>query len=156
MIRALRGLSYLANWGRLWPQSRERFTPEVAGDIAYGEALTGTGIAKAMEHRAALYRRTQNFFEDFDILICPTTQVAPFPVAIMWPAEIDGVPSESYIDWIMITYVWSVLGCPALAVPAGRDQAGMPVSLQIVGPPHSEARLIAFAAMVEQAFSGGS
>ncbi|OKO87377.1 hypothetical protein AC629_14135 [Bradyrhizobium sp. NAS80.1] len=156
VIRALRGLAYLATWGRLWPQSRDRFTPEVAGDIAHGESLSARDIASAMERRAAIYRRMQGFFSEFDILICPTTQVAPFPVEIMWPAEIDGTQCESYIDWIMITYVWSILGCPALAVPAGHDRAGMPVSLQIVGPPHSEERLISFAARVEQAFSGRS
>jgi len=152
VIHALRGLAYLATWGRLWPQSRERFTPEVAGDIAFGESLSARDIASAMEQRAAIHRRMQRFFTDFDVLVCPTTQVAPFPVEIMWPTEIDGVPSQSYIDWIMITYVWSILGCPALAVPAGRDQDGKLVSLQIVGPPQSEERLIAFAARVAQAF----
>ncbi|MCK1738805.1 amidase [Bradyrhizobium sp. 138] len=153
VIRALRGLAYLAAWGRLWPQSRDGFTPEVAGDIAHGESLSARDIASAMEQRAAIYRRMHLFFSDFDVLICPTTQVAPFPVEMMWPAEIEGTASETYIDWIMITYVWSILGCPALAVPAGRDGAGMPVSLQIVGPPHSEARLISFAARIEQTFS---
>ncbi|MEY9357579.1 amidase [Bradyrhizobium yuanmingense] len=156
VIRALRGLAYLATWGRLWPQSRAAFTPEVAGDIAHGESLSATDIATAMEQRAAIYRRMQDFFGDIDILICPTVQVAPFPVEIMWPAEIEGTESKIYIDWIMITYVWSILGCPALAVPAGRDGAGMPVSLQVVGPPHSEERLISFAARIEQAFSSPS
>ncbi|TGN84333.1 amidase [Bradyrhizobium yuanmingense] len=156
VIRALRGLAYLATWGRLWPQSRAAFTPEVAGDIAHGESLSATDIAAAMEQRAAIYRRMQDFFGDIDILICPTVQVAPFPVEIMWPAEIEGTASKIYIDWIMITYVWSILGCPALAVPAGRDGAGMPVSLQVVGPPHSEERLISFAARIEQAFSSPS
>ncbi|MFT4118981.1 amidase [Bradyrhizobium sp.] len=155
-IRALRGLAYLTTWGRLWPQSRDRFTREVAGDIAHGESLSARDIASATEQRAATYRRMQGFFTEFDILICPTVQVAPFPVETMWPTEIEGMRCESYIDWIMITYVWSILGCPALAVPAGRDQAGMPVSLQIVGPPHSEERLIAFAAGVEQALCGRS
>ncbi|MEY9106830.1 amidase [Bradyrhizobium yuanmingense] len=156
VIRALRGLAYLATWGRLWPQSRAAFTPEVVGDIAHGESLSATDIAAAIEQRAVIYRRMQDFFGDIDILICPTVQVAPFPVEIMWPAEIEGTASKIYIDWIMITYVWSILGCPALAVPAGRDGAGMPVSLQVVGPPHSEERLISFAARIEQAFSSPS
>src|SRR4029079_14795663 len=74
-IRALRGLAYLATWGRLWPQSRNRFTQEVAGDIAHGESLSASDIASAMEQRAAGYRRVQGFFTEFDILVCPTTQV---------------------------------------------------------------------------------
>lgn len=108
-----------------------------------------------MADRAALYRRAVSFFADFDILICPTTQVTPLPVDVRWPTEIDGRASETYIDWIMITYVWSILGCPALAVPAGRDRNGMPVSLQIVGSPHSEERLLSFAARIEQEFEHG-
>lgn len=150
VIRTLRGLGYLSTWGRHWPALREQFTQEVAGDIALGESLSSLDIARAIEHRAVLYRRMMGFFQTFDILVCPTTQVGPFPVEIRWPAEIEGRTSESYIDWIMITYVWSILGCPALAVPAGRNREGLPISLQIVGPPHSEARLLSFAARIEQ------
>ncbi|WP_117190304.1 amidase [Rhizobium terrae] len=156
VIRALRGLAYLATWGKHWPALRDRFTPEVGGDIAYGENLSVSDIAQAIEHRATLYRRMMGFFKNVDVLICPTTQVRPFPVEIPWPADIDGQACESYIDWIMITYVWSVLGCPALAVPAGRDPNGMPVSLQVVGPPHSEERLLSVAARIEQEFTSGS
>jgi amidase len=156
VIRTLRGLNYFATWSRLWPELANRFTPEVAGDIAYGESLSALQVARAIDHRAVLYRRMTAFFEDYDILICPTTQVRPFPVEIRWPTEIDGKACERYIDWIMATYVWSVLGCPAVAVPAGKDDDGMPVSLQIVGPPHSDGRVVSFAARIEQEFGGRS
>lgn len=150
MIKALRGLNYLTSWGHLWPENRAGFTEEVATDIARGAALSAGQIARAINHRAALYRRLMAFFTRFDVLICPTTQVQPFPVECRWPTEIDGEACDSYVDWIMITYVWSVMGCPALALPFGRDAAGMPVSLQLVGPPHSEAKLIALAAQIEE------
>lgn len=154
MIRALRGLGYLSTWQHRFPAEREKFTPEVAGDILHGRSFTSAEIARAIEHRATLYRRMQAFFATHDLLICPTTQVGPFPVTTRWPQEIDGKPCQTYVDWIMITYVWSVMGCPALALPAGFDDEGMPISLQIVGPPHSEGRMIAFAAWAEAALRG--
>lgn len=149
MIRALRGLNYLASWQHRWPGERDSFTAEVAGDIIHGTSLSPADIARAIDHRASLYRRMQAFFELHDVLICPTTQVSPFPVDLRWPGEIDGQTLETYVDWIMITYIWSVMGCPALALPAGTGPDGMPISLQIVGPPRSEARLLAFAAWAE-------
>ena len=78
-------------------------------------------------------------------------QVRPFPADQFWPKQIDGVSCPTYIDWIAITYIWSMLGHPALAVPVGVGDTGLPVSIQVVGPPRSEARLLAFGRWVEQA-----
>lgn len=152
-IRCLRGLNYLASWLEHWPREEHRFTPEVAGDIAFGQSLTPDRIGRAMSDRATAYRAMIEFFAQHDLLICPAVQVPPFPVDENWPRTIDGQESSSYVDWIMITYVWSVLGCPAIAVPAGHDSAGLPVSIQIVGPPHADARVLALAAWVEAALS---
>lgn len=151
VIDILRGLSYAASWGALWPARRADFTAEVGGDITRGLALTGAGIGAAMAARAALYREVLAFFARYDVLICPVTQVPPFPVEIPWPTEIDGVTCPTYVHWIAITYVWSVVGCPALAVSLGRDAAGLPLAVQVVGPPHSEHRLLAVGAWLESA-----
>lgn len=148
-IRVLRGLGYLTAWQQHWPHDRDRFTPEVAGDIAFGQALTADRIANAFSRRALAYRQMVAFFERCDLLICPAVQVGPFPVEERWPRVIDGRPCETYVDWIMITYIWSVLGCPAAAVPVGYGEDGLPVSVQVVGPPHSDAKVISFAAWIE-------
>lgn len=149
IIKTQRGLSYLATWGPLWPKERLRFTPEVAGDIERGARLSGPDIARAMAGRAELYRNMLAFFERFEVLICPVTPVRPFPVEVAWPSEIDGTACDSYVDWIMITYIWSILGCPALTTTLGRDADGLPVAVQIVGPPHSEERLLSVGAWME-------
>lgn len=154
-IKVHRGMAYLATWGHLWPRDRSRFTAEVAGDIARGLALKPRRIASAMADRATAYRHMIRFFEMHDLLICPVAQVKPFPVEERWPREIEGVTCETYVDWIMITYVWSALCCPALSVPVGFGADGLPLALQIVGPPHSEARLLAAGAWIETALAAG-
>jgi amidase len=47
--------------------------------------------------------------------------------------EIDGVVLNSYIDWMRSCYYISVLGLPAVSVPCGFNEDGLPVGVQIVG-----------------------
>lgn len=54
----------------------------------------------------------------------------------------------------LFTGLANVAGCPALALPAGRNQDGLPVSLQLLGPPRSEPRLIAMARQLEPVLGG--
>jgi aspartyl-tRNA(Asn)/glutamyl-tRNA(Gln) amidotransferase subunit A len=58
---------------------------------------------------------------------------------------------ENYIDWVMLTYAFSVLGLPAISVPCGWTQSDLPVGLQIVARRHGEAILLKAAAAFENA-----
>ena len=149
MIRTLRGATYAVNWQGHWPVRSHDFTGDVAGDIVRGLALSGAQIATATRRRGEFYRRMIAFFEKYPVLVTPVTQVKPFPVTQKWPTEIEGVPQGHYTDWIAITYAWSMLGCPALAVPLGYDAQGLPMALQVIGPPRSEARLLSVGAWLE-------
>ncbi len=155
VISDLRGASYAAAWGKFWPGRSEDFTEDVQGDIAHGIALTGAQLAAATSLRAEYFRRATAFFERFDVLLCPATQVMPFPLEDGWPKAIDDTSCRTYTDWIAITYAWSLIGCPAIVVPVGQRD-GVPFALQIVGRPHSERRLLEVAAWVEGCFGGHS
>jgi len=56
---------------------------------------------------------------------------------------------EGYMGWLVLTYAVTVTGCPVFALPGGFTSSGLPVGLQLVGPPRSEARLISMAAHIE-------
>ena len=56
---------------------------------------------------------------------------------------------QSYIDWIAPTFVFSLLGLPALSVPAGLNEERLPVGLQIIGPRYSEAPMLTVAAEIQ-------
>ena len=71
----------------------------------------------------------------------------------MWPQEIAGVKQQTYVDWIAITAVTSLLACPVLAVPVGFSRDGLPFGVQIIGRPRSEARLLQIGAWVERLFA---
>lgn len=100
---------------------------------------------------AALFHRVLGFFDTYDVLACPTTQVAPFPVDQEWVTEIDGHEMRTYIEWMRACTDVTVMGCPAISVPAGFTAAGLPVGLQLVARPRADAQLLRIAHAYEQA-----
>ena len=80
---------------------------------------------------------------------CPAAIAPPFPVEQRYLAELNGHRFPSYIDWVAINYAITLTACPVLSLPCGFTASGLPVGLQIVGPPRGEARLLAAAAMLE-------
>ena len=59
--------------------------------------------------------------------------------------EVDGQRFENYVAWLAITFAITLTGCPAASAPAGLTGEGLPVGVQIVGPPRSEAAVLAAA-----------
>jgi amidase len=65
--------------------------------------------------------------------------------------EIDGVPQETYLDWMRSAYLISITGLPAISVPAGFTPDGLPVGLQLVGRRRADWDLLSIAAAFEAA-----
>src|SRR6185295_4167704 len=100
------------------------------------------------------YRRWQEFFRDFDVVITPTITLSPRPWAELYPAEIDGVKTRTYFHWLSLAYAVTLTGHPAVSLPVGRDRHGMPFGLQIVGPRGGDAFVLAVAAEREAMLAG--
>lgn len=115
-----------------------------------GSALTGSEVAAAHIHLGELWRRAVDFFDDVDLLIAPVTQVAPFEVETEYPTSVDGVPCERYIDWMRSCSRITALGVPAMSLPAGFDDEGLPVGVQLIGRPHGDLDLLVLGAELER------
>ena len=116
-----------------------------------GAKLTGADLARAEIAHTKLYERMVAFFETYDVLLAPTTQVLPFPVELEYPTEIGGVPQDNYLEWMRSCTVISATGCPALSVPGGFTDDGLPVGLQIIGAPRADRRILEVGHAFEQA-----
>jgi amidase len=88
------------------------------------------------------------FLRGFDVLAAPTVQVAPFPVEQEWVTAINGIPQDTYIDWLRSCSRITVTGHPAVSVPAGFTADGLPVGLQLVGRYGTDDRLLSIAGAV--------
>ncbi|RBY96909.1 amidase [Blastococcus sp. TF02-8] len=111
-------------------------------NAARGARLTGRDLARAEQQHTRLFERVVEFFGHFDVLLCPTTQVLPFPVQLEYPTEIAGEPQEDYLAWMRSCTLLSPTGCPALSVPGGFTPDGLPVGLQVVGAPRADRRVL--------------
>jgi amidase len=77
----------------------------------------------------------RRFLERYEFLLCPVSQLPPYPVDVEWPREIAGVGMDNYLDWMKSSYYVTITSHPAISVPAGftNDNPPLPVGLQIVG-----------------------
>ena len=73
--------------------------------------------------------------------------------ALLVPAAPGEAPEVSTTGDPIFNRVWSALGVPAITVPAGVGPSGLPLGVQIVGPPRDDARVLACAAWVEAALA---
>ena len=152
IVLASRGASMVARHEDRLPKWREVMQENLVKNIDQGLALTPSQIGRAERLRSELWERVRLFQERYDLILTPTAAVPPFPVE--WrsgPKEINGQPMPSYIDWAMLTYAFTVVGLPAISVPAGFTKAGLPVGLQIVGRWRDEAGVLRAAAAFEGA-----
>lgn len=151
-FQTLRALAFASRAPTLLDTHRKLLKPEVIWNIEKGLNLTPREIARAVELRGALNARMSVFFADHDLLICPSAPVLPFDVNIRYVEEIEGTMMETYIDWISITFMITLTGCPAISIPCGFSDSGLPVGLQMVAPPRGEAALLSAAAAAEDMF----
>lgn len=122
-----------AYYGHLVDEHRERMDPDVLGLIAMGEAMTAVHYKRLEVERTSLWHRLAAVLEDHQALLCPTMATGPLPAAKADRIAQTRVDDGRYHANDM-TAVWNLVSpCPALSVPAGLDEDGMPVGLQIVG-----------------------
>ena len=147
----LRAHSFHGSFGALPPAERAQLKDTIIWNLEAGEALTADDLVRANTQRAAVFANVSAFFETYDFLLGPTTQVLPFDINQPWVTNIDGVPQTDYLAWMQSCCVITTTGCPALSLPAGFSREGLPVGAQIVAPIRQEARLLSFAKRLEAA-----
>ncbi|OIN57806.1 Asp-tRNA(Asn)/Glu-tRNA(Gln) amidotransferase subunit GatA [Arsenicibacter rosenii] len=129
----------------LYKQSRtEGFGAEVRrrillGTFALSASYYDAYYTKAQQVRRLIREETEELFTKYDFLVSPTT---PSPAFRLGEKTAD--PLQMYLADIF-TVQANVVGYPAIAVPNGTDEAGLPIGIQVLGAPFEEGKLVAFA-----------
>ena len=148
-FHVLRAFDFAVSKAALLRTRRDQLKPEVIWNIEEGLKLTVEQLARAEAQRVAMAARTLEFFKTYDLLLCPATIVAPFPVENRYVAECAGQKFDNYVEWLGIVYAITLTCCTALSLPCGFTASGLPVGLQMVAPPRGEAQLLAGAKVLE-------
>ncbi len=119
-------------YGDLAPHEADQLDPVVQGLIEEGRALTMMRLGHATRVRDRVWQEMCRLFARFDALICPTTAVTAFAHKAGPPDEIDGHRIDPLLGWVL-THPFNLTGHPAISVPCGTGDDGMPVGLQIIG-----------------------
>ncbi|MDD9746309.1 MULTISPECIES: amidase [Marinovum] len=150
-FQTLRAVLVATLRGDLLETDRERVAPEIIWNIEKGQNITADEVLSAERVRARIFHEMTRFFETHDLLACPTVTVPPYKVDQRFPTEIGGQTLTSYIDWMFLTFVITLTGCPAISIPCGTTKDGLPVGLQLIGKPRGDFDLLSSAHLLEDA-----
>jgi amidase len=151
IVMVSRGARMAALHADKLPRWRAIMQENLVRNIEYGLTLSADDIGRAERQRTVLWHRVRAFLERYDLVLAPTAPVPPFPVEITHPTEINGQPLPTYVDWLLLTYAFTIVGLPAISVPCGFTAAGLPVGLQIAGRWRDDVGVLRAAAAFEAA-----
>ncbi|MGH3050360.1 MAG: amidase family protein, partial [Gaiellaceae bacterium] len=130
----------------LFPGNEELYGENPRTKIERCLAVTDAEVATAERERAEYRERAAEVFDGLDLLVTPTLAfVAP-------PADV--VELEIRVRGISLTYPFDTLGWPALALPCGIAEEGLPASVQLVGRAGDDARVLAAGALLASLVRG--
>ncbi len=153
IFQVLRAWQFEISAGALYDRAREQLKDTIRWNIEEARRRSLVDHARVTAAHAALVDRIRSFFDDYDVLSLPTTQVLPFDVELDWPRSVDGTPMETYIDWMRSCSDITLTGCPAISMPSTFTPDGLPVGVQFVGRPGGDVDLLRFARVWERASS---
>jgi amidase len=134
------------------PPRDDELEPLSRAVLERATALPSTGYLAALAQLQALARQTVAFFADYDVLLTPVLAWRPLPIG-----ELHGCGDEPMEDlrrsgrFAPYTALFNVTGQPAITVPIGFGEDGLPTAVQLVGHPLAEDTLLQLAAQLEQA-----
>lgn len=128
----------------------KQLKPELYDNLEMGFNLSSQDISRATHKRAHIRERVLTFFDNYDFLLTPTTIVPPFPIEQRYVESCNNKHFEIYTDWLSLAYAITLVSLPALSLPCGFTKSGLPVGLQIIGRPRSEAELLSAALLMEE------
>ncbi len=123
----------------------ERRTRQI---VRMGRLVGESGLARALASEAALSARVGRVFDDHDVLLLPATAR---PALRLGEYEGRGALWTMNGGTRLIPFLgtWNATGQPAVSVPAGFTDDGLPLAIQLVGRPNDEATLLTLAAQLE-------
>ena len=148
-----RGVNFVGAHKERLDKHRDLLGPNVIDNTERGLGYSLADVAWAHTAQTQIYAEFVKFFDDVDVLICPTASVSPFPHSQLFVEEINGKKMPTYMRWLALTYALTMALPAACSLPCGVDHNGMPFGIQVVGPKGSDGHVLEVAYALEQVLS---
>ncbi len=135
--------------GAIPAAEQEKVDPGLRRIAEVGRGTTLAAYLAAHAARTQLAEHMRRFHERYDLLLTPQMPLTALEVGRVTPS--DGRYGEGWIDWSPFTYPFNLTQQPAASVPVGFAADGLPIALQIVGPPRNDALVLRAARAFESA-----
>jgi amidase len=122
--------------------NRDLMKPEALWEIDHGAHVTGQQVTDASVERTVFYSSIVALFDRFDVLVLPAAQVWPFEATERWPRRIGDREMDTYHRWMETVLYATFAGLPAISVPVGFDERGLPMGMQLIGRPRGDVDLL--------------
>jgi aspartyl-tRNA(Asn)/glutamyl-tRNA(Gln) amidotransferase subunit A len=130
-IMPLQHAGLAAIYGDAFRKDSAVFDPDIAKQIERGLAWSGADVAGALVASTSIAHAFATFFTEIDLLLAPTVPCVAWPFTQLGPDMIGGRPASSRGHAVFTPFV-NHARLPAISIPCGRDEAGLPFGLQII------------------------
>jgi aspartyl-tRNA(Asn)/glutamyl-tRNA(Gln) amidotransferase subunit A len=152
--RVLYQAGFSVSFAQYLPKWQNQMDPVTLAFMQRGDTFTLADFRNAQFARTALFRKIQTLFERYDFLVMPTNARTALDVthdAANDDVIIDGMKCGiTRQGWTSYQYPFNLTGHPALAVPSGFGEDGLPTSIQIVGKYQAETDVLRLGALLER------
>jgi aspartyl-tRNA(Asn)/glutamyl-tRNA(Gln) amidotransferase subunit A len=128
----------------------DKLTPSVRLRLEAGLFVTAADYLKAQQARARFNHEMARLFQEVDLLAGPSEPITAPPI-LAGEVNIGGQTVGTTAALTQYTRPYNISGTPAVTVPCGFSQAGMPIGLQLAGRPFEDATVLRVAHAYEQA-----
>jgi len=150
--RTINHTVWRARFSAMAEQHPEQLSPSLLQQLALVREVSGVDYLRAMFERTQLFRYVQSLLRDNDFMAMPTLSRTALPIEqdLFGTIEIDGrILPEVRPNWFPWTMPFNLTGHPALSLPCGFGNTGLPIGIQLVGRFKCETDLLRLSSLLE-------
>ena len=148
-FEVIRGFNYVASHKDKLDNYKDLLGPNVIDNVERGLKYSLADVSSAHVMQTKIYKNFRNFFNDYDVLICPAASVSPYPHEQLFVDNINGEKLPTYMRWLSLSYA-STMAIPCVwALPCGLDHKEMPFGIQLIAPAGRDVQLSEIAKSLE-------
>ncbi len=131
IIAGTRSFGLVARYAQHYEKHKDLMTTVLKNQIEAALQMDLPTMLRAEKLRTLYWRRLAAFMDSYDYIITPTCAAPPFSLDEPMRAPAGGPPPSRLHDVALLTYAFSVVGLPVVALPCGLTRTGLPVGIQL-------------------------